>query len=406
MIAGEFEQSLHGERGAEPQKRAASIAARVLAFLWAALLGGGLAAAAEKPPSEADLDKIRQEIAGLQKDIRSDTTRRDTLAARLRDAELTVAEARRQLDEARAARAQSEHRRAELQEQKAASERILDGEREALAGELRAAYMVGRQEQLKLLLNQKDPARMGLMLTYYGYFGRSRATRIDSIRAELDHLAELERALSEESTRLAGLEDQARSHLQSLQQARRDRSQVLDDLDRQLKTRTAALGQLKKQEGTLEKLLADLRRVVSEFPVTSEQPFEKLKGRLSWPVSGKVASDFGQRRAGTLNWNGVLLSTERGSQVRAVYFGRVIYADWLTGLGLLLILEHSGGYLTLYGHNEQLFKSVGDWVAPGDVIATVGDSGGRAEPELYFELRKGSKPLNPHQWMSKGPTRR
>jgi len=378
----------------------------VLPFLWVVLLGPGLAGAADKAPTEADLDKIRQEISGLQKDIRTDTSRRDALAARLRDAELTVSEARRQLGQASAARAQSERRRAELQEQKSASERVLAGERDALAGELRTAYMVGRQEQLKLLLNQKDPARVGRMLTYYGYFGRARAARIDGIRTELDHLADLDRALSEESTRLAGLEEQARGHLQSLQQARRDRSQVLDDLDRKLQNRTAALTQLKKQEGTLEKLLAELRRVVSEFPVTSEQPFEKLKGKLPWPVTGKLANDFGQRRAGSLNWNGVMLSTDRGSQVRAVYFGRVIYADWLTGLGLLMILEHSGGYLTLYGHNEQLFKSVGDWVAPGDVIATVGDSGGRASPELYFELRKGSKPLNPHQWLSKGPTRR
>ncbi|MGH8262772.1 MAG: murein hydrolase activator EnvC family protein, partial [Steroidobacterales bacterium] len=113
--------------------------------------------------------------------------------------------------------------------------------------------------------------------------------------------------------------------------------------------------------------------------------------------------DYGEPRSSGINWNGVLLGTARGTQVRALYYGRVIYADWLPGLGLLLILEHSGGYLSLYGHTEQIFKSVGEWVAPGDVIATVGDSGGEARPELYFEMRKGSKPIDPHPWFKQKP---
>ncbi len=123
-----------------------------------------------------------------------------------------------------------------------------------------------------------------------------------------------------------------------------------------------------------------------------------MRGQLAWPVQGTVLADFGDSRSSGINWTGVLFGTDRGTQVRALYYGRVIYADWLPGLGLLLILEHSGGYLSLYGHTEQIFKSVGDWVAPGDVIATVGDSGGEARPELYFEMRKGSKPINPHPW--------
>jgi murein hydrolase activator len=244
------------------------------------------------------------------------------------------------------------------------------------------------------------------MLTYYAYFGRARAARVESIRSEVERLAALEAALQEETERLAALEQDANDELRSVQQGRRDRSQVLVELDQKLKGRAASLARLKREESTLEKLLADLRRVLSDFPVTSDQPFEKLRGRLVAPVRGKLVADYAQRRPGAMAINGVLLATERGSQVRAVYFGRVIYADWLPGMGLLTILEHSGGYLSLYGHNEQLFRSVGDWVAPGDVIATVGDSGGRSRPELYFEIRKGSQPLNPHQWLKAGQLRR
>jgi septal ring factor EnvC (AmiA/AmiB activator) len=381
--------------------------------VWALLAAAVLACsvpsatlAADPEATEADLGRIRKEIADLQREIRRDTSRRDALAARLRDAEMTVAGARRKLGELRAAREASERRRDQLQQEKAASEKVLETERAALAAQVRAAFTIGREEQLKLLLNQQDPERVGRMFVYYGYFGRARAARIEKIGAEIERLAALEVQLQEETERLAALESDARDELRAMQTGRRDRSRVLSELEAKLRGRTTSLAKLKREETTLEKLLADLRRLLSDFPVTSGEPFEKLRGKLSAPVRGKLVGDFGQRRSGNVTWNGVLLATERGSEVRAVYFGRVIYADWLPGMGLLTILEHSGGYLSLYGHNEQLFKSVGDWVAPGDVIATVGDSGGRSRPELYFEIRKGSKPLNPHQWIRKGQLRR
>lgn len=375
-------------------------------YLWAALALWGLAHAADEAGTEADLSKVRRDIAELQRAIHTSTTQRDALAAQLRDAELSIAGARKKLDAIRGERVTSERQREELEREKSRSERNLQAEREALAGQLRAAYVIGREEQVKLLLNQQEPARLGRMLVYYSYFGRSRAEKIASIGTELARLAELGTALDEQARQLAALEGRARTELAALQGARRDRGRVLGEFERKLESRVASLAKLKREESTLEKLLADLRRVVSDFPLHSEEPFEKLKGRLIWPLNGRLVADFGQRRAGGVSWNGVLLAAERGAKVRAVYFGRVIYADWLPGMGLLTILEHRGGYLSLYAHNEQLFKSVGDWVAPGDVIASAGDSGGRERPELYFEIRKGSRPLNPHQWIKKPLPRR
>lgn len=365
------------------------------------LVLGAFAHAADERKAEADLDKVRKDIAELQKTIRSDTTERDSLAARLRDAELTVAGARKKLDRLRAQRRDSARRRSELQAERTSVEANLATEREALAGQLRAAYTVGRDEQLKLLLNQQDPAQLGRMFAYYGYFGRARAARVASIDAELKKLVELDAQLAAEDQQLAALEDETTLQLEALQRGRQDRAAVVKELDQELKSRRAQLARLKREEATLEELLADLRRVMQEFPIRGEEPFEKLKGKLAWPVLGRLVADFGQPRSPGLKWNGVLLATDRGSQVRALYFGRVIYADWLPGMGLLTIVEHSGGYLSLYGHNQQLFKAVGDWVSPGDVIATAGDSGGRSRPELYFEIRKGATPLNPHQWIRK-----
>ena len=159
------------------------------------------------------------------------------------------------------------------------------------------------------------------------------------------------------------------------------------------------------QEQVLARLIVELTCILSDYPITSEAPFSDLKGRLTWPVAGTLLHDFGQSRAtGSLKWNGVVLAAPRGREIRAIYHGRVIFADWLVGMGLLVIVDHGEGYMTLYGYNETTLKSVGDWVAPGDVIATVGDSGGQSRPGLYFEIRQGTRPLRPGSWVSKRPT--
>jgi septal ring factor EnvC (AmiA/AmiB activator) len=145
-----------------------------------------------------------------------------------------------------------------------------------------------------------------------------------------------------------------------------------------------------------------LRDVMAGFPVDTEQPFAQLKGKLSWPVQGRIAGDYGQSRgAGPVKWNGVLLEAPAGTAVRAVYYGRVAFADWLQGLGLLVIVDHGGGYMSLYGHNASLLKESGDWVEPGESIAQVGDSGGQARPGLYFEIRLNGEPVNPNPWIAK-----
>ena len=143
------------------------------------------------------------------------------------------------------------------------------------------------------------------------------------------------------------------------------------------------------------------------FPVDADEPFSRLKGKLAWPVQGRVAGDFGQPRgAGPVKWNGVLLEAPAGTPVRAVYHGRVAFADWLQGLGLLVIVDHGGGYMSLYGHNEALLKESGDWVEPGESIAQVGDTGGQARPGLYFEIRLNGEPVNPNPWIAKRPAGR
>jgi septal ring factor EnvC (AmiA/AmiB activator) len=186
-----------------------------------------------------------------------------------------------------------------------------------------------------------------------------------------------------------------------MQSARERRGRVLVSLETESKNRSRELARLKDQQGGLEKLVRELRRAlerIDKFPTDSKDAFAKLRGKLAWPVAGKLLASFGQNRAGGVKWDGVLVSGSQGAAVRAVYHGRVVYADWLSGLGLLTIIDHGDGYLSLYGHNERLYKEVGERVTAGDTIATVGDSGGRSTPALYFEIRKAGRPVDPRPW--------
>ncbi len=315
----------------------------------------------------------------------------------------SVASARRTLEDTREQRIQSESQLHELEREQSRREAELAMERSALAGELRAAYVNGREEQLKLLLNQEDPASFGRTLAWYGYFGRARAGRIDGIRDKLEHLALVREKIAAETERLRGLEARQQEELDVLDAAQARRSRAVAAIDTQIKSRGGEITRLQNQARSLERLIAELRKALENVPVAKQAPFESLRGRLPWPVkSGKVLARFGQPRAGgSLRWQGMLVGTDRGARVRAPFAGRVVYADWLPGMGLMIVLDHGKGYLSLYGHNEELFRKVGEPVGAGDVIASVGDSGGHNQPALYFEVRRGREPVNPEIWLQR-----
>jgi len=378
-------------------------------LLLVAMAGGPGAADAQNErkatpaQKEAELKKVKSRIERVRKNVNQDIEKRDRLSVQLRDAELGVQQARRGLEALRAERIASESRLQELEHEQAERDRELAAERGALAGELRAAYVNGREEQLKLLLNQQDPAGFGRMLAYYGYFGRARADRIGNIRDKLEHLALVREKIAAENERLKGLESQQENELAALRSAQQQRTRTVQAIESQIKSRGGELKRLESQAKGLEKLIADLRKALRNVPVAKQAPFEPLRGKLPWPVQqGKVLARFGQPRAGgSMRWQGMMIGTDRGARVRAPFAGRVVYADWLPGMGLMIVLDHGGGYLSLYGHNEEVFRSVGDAVAAGDVIGAVGDSGGHNQPALYFEVRRGREPVNPENWLQR-----
>jgi septal ring factor EnvC (AmiA/AmiB activator) len=352
---------------------------------------------ADSAQATAKLAALRARIAALTARLGGELQERDGLAARLRDAELTITTKRRDLQSLRNEQAAVERRRAALLAEQSRDQSALDAERAALGAQVRAAYLLGDREPLRLLLNQTDPASVARMLTYYGYFVRARSAQIDEIRMRVSRVQQRVVELGETGRKLQALQAAALTAMNGLQQARDARLTALAAVGRRVASGTAELEQLQREEQAEEALLADLARVLQDLPADPQQSFDAMRGRLPWPVPGRMNSgQSGLRR------NGVLIDTMRGSKVRAPYYGRVVYADWLQGLGLLLIIGHSGGYMTLYGHAEVLYKSVGDWVAPGDVIAALGDTGG-ATTQLYFEIRDGRKVVDPRQWLKSAP---
>jgi septal ring factor EnvC (AmiA/AmiB activator) len=379
------------------------------AALIAALATSSPAAAPPADSAHADAAKaklaaLRARIAELTGRMGSQLAQRDSLSARVRETELTIAAKRQRLEQLHAAQLAAERHRSDLRAEEGRNLSVLQAERASLASQARAAYMIGRQEELKLLLNQSNPASLGRTLTYYGYFAEQRSQKIKSIQSNAAHLQQLVGQIEQQTQELQKLADDATQEIAGLQHARAERSVAVAALTKKLASGNQELGNLKREEQAVESLVADLARMMQDFPTDPSESFGRMRGKLPWPVSGRVSARYQAPResSGGVRWNGVMIETERGAKVRAPFFGRVVYADWLQGLGLLMIIGHSGGYMTLYGHAEVLYKSVGDKVAPGDVIASLSDSEG-AKPALYFEIREGRKTVDPKLWLKTSP---
>lgn len=402
------------------EKRAGSISAvsllRVPALLaamvlvWVATATGAANDAARAKASEAELKQVKARIESVRKSIQSDAEQRDSLQGELKQADERIQNARSELSGIRTRLQSAEQQLDDLQRQQSVAQGKLDMERESLARELRLTYMNGRNEQLRLLLNQENPAQLGRMLNYYGYFGRARADHIASINEQLAHLELLKERIAGETDNLRRVASESERSAAALASARQQRARTLAQVETKLKSGTARLDKLQSDARSLERLLAELRRAMeraaqqAKSSGTTLSPGKAPTGRGSWPwpLKGDVLARFGQLRSGgPLKWEGLLIGATSGSQVRAPAAGRVLYSDWLPGLGLLLVVDHGGGIMSLYGYNEQLYKKVGDPVSRGDLLAAAGDTGINGRSGVYLEIRNGKNPVDPLNWLGK-----
>lgn len=371
----------------------------ILPLLWPLGASRAPAAAPSADQTQAQLRALKERIERVSRDVGRDALEKDRLARNLRSAELAVADAQSEVEALRTQEAAHSAQRAELAAERERVNDSLARERDSLATQLQVAYQIGRHEPLQLLLNQRDPAAVARMYTWYGYFGRARAAQIAGIAQQVQRIDELDVALAEQEKALAQLHVAKQQRLAQLESGRAQRQSALSNLQVEARSRQASLTRLRAQQSDLEHLLRELARAVPpSAPPDGNSAFGRLRGRLEWPVAGRVVASYGETRASGVDWDGMVVSTQRAAPVRAVAAGRVIYADWLPGLGLLTIVDHGSGYLSLYGYNDQLRRSAGEAVAAGDVIAAAGDTGGRPEPQLYFEIRRAGKPIDPRPW--------
>lgn len=390
------------------QRRMTTIGkATAVAFALAALFGSHPANAqneeaqriAQEAQTKQKLDAVRAEIKKIVDAQKETSAKKDAAVAALREQDLKVAAAAKEVRALEQKLAEQQEKLQQLETQRDALDVKLAAQRETLAALLRSAYIVGRGEELKLLLAQEDVAKIGRMLEYFHYFERARVEQIRTLLKDLDALAQVHQAIDAETAQLAATRAQRADEAHQLDAERAERAQVLVDLDRQLKDDQARLAALGQDEKELADLLAKLRDVFADIPkqLAGAEPFASLRGRLSWPVRGRLVSGFGAKSGEHVS-SGVVIAAADGTEVHAVSHGRVVFADWMRGFGLLLIVDHGDGYLSLYGYNETLLKDVGDWVNANEAVATSGSTGGQKAPGVYFELRAQGKPVDPRGW--------
>jgi len=377
--------------------------ALALAMSWAGAPAAEDPADAEIGRRESELATLRQRIDAITLEERATRDERDTLLQDLERVEERIGELARQL-RTHAQRAEAQRRRlAALEaEQTEAADRLAK-ERVVLAGQLRAAYLHGREGWLQLWLKQQDPAEAGRAATYFDYFYRARAAEVAAVRTAARALETTAAAVRTEAAALAAEQAQAATERTELAALRDARQAAAAALAARLQAHGQTLEGLRRDEAQLQRLLESLREALVAIPADppDSPPFTTRHGQLPWPAAGELTARFGEPRAAGPAWDGVFIAAPAGTEVHAIHRGRVAFAEWLRGFGLLLILDHGDGYMSLYGHNDSVLKELGEWVETGETVGVVGSSGGRDDTGVYFAIRHRGRALDPSAWCHK-----
>lgn len=363
------------------------------------LLGTILAPVIAGADKQEDLEKLRQRIQALQQQMEQSSASKFEAADSLRQSERAISNSNRKLQSLDLQQLKTSADLTRLQSQSALLADELQDLRARLSALLYQQYLGGRREYLQLLLENRDPDQAARDLQYYSYIMRAQAELLSELRAKLGQLDALTAQARQKSDTLRSLRQSASSEKLALERERQARRQILVKISAKLKQQNREITHLQRNEKRLSRLVENLSHLSDQG---GGQTLDMLKGRLSLPVHSHPSNRYGARRpGGNLLWKGWFLPAPNGQPVRAVAGGRVVFADWLRGFGNLLIIDHGKGYMSLYANNETLYRQVGDVLIIGDVIATVGSSGGNDKSGLYFELRHNGKPLDPAKWVAK-----
>jgi septal ring factor EnvC (AmiA/AmiB activator) len=352
--------------------------------------------------AEARLKDLENEISQLQDNLEKSRSSMRKEQGALKESDLAIQASTIQLRMLQAEVQQHEKDLAAMQGEREDYLNSLDTRRKALAEQILAAYRLGQESRLKLVLNQDSPAELSRTLAYYDYLSRAQGERIVELRQVIETLDGMQANINRELAELNATQERQKATLDEMTAQREEKQQRVQALAAQINTDAAQLEELRANRRDLEVLLSRLSDTLADIPndMGGRQSPADMKGELPMPVAGRVSFAYGQARSAGLQWHGWLIAANSGEEVKSVAYGRVAYADWLRGYGLLMIIDHGDGFMTLYANNESLLHEVGDWVEPGAAISTVGTSAMNGNG-LYFEIRRDGKALDPAAWLKR-----
>lgn len=348
---------------------------------------------------KVELQKLKEIISSFQQKAAQTKSQHQKELDALKDADRAVGRSKKELRSIENKLQGSEQRLARLAKQKSDKQKLMSENQLLLAEQIRSAHRLGERQSLQVLLNQQDPRAVSRTMKYFEYFNSARSGEISQAETRIAELINLESEIAKAQADLLPLREEQRAAIAGLNEQRQHQARVVSQLDRQLKDNQTKLNKLLIDRRQLEQLIDQLAKAdIKDDGLLAAEPFKSRRGKLTWPTSGRLTELFGTAKTGSLTWDGVMISTKVGAPIRAIHSGRVVYADWLRGLGLLVILDHGDNYLSLYGHNETINKSIGDWVDTKEVLGTASKSRSGNQAEVYFGIRYKGKPSNPKKW--------
>ena len=362
---------------------------------------------------KADMTKLQKEIEALQKELKAVQGTRSDLQKDLEKSETQINELQKKANEIDKELDQQNKELDQLKNERSQLEQARKNQQAQIAEQMRAAYKLGKQSEIKVLLNQESPDQLSRIMKYHSYLMEAHTTKMQTFLDTITRIDALTPEIEKKTLELGGMQAELDSQRAQLKTIHGERQQALAKVNNQLKSKSQELKQLNKDRQQLQALLERVTKSVATTGAVNSpsyvplpkggEKFSLRKGRLPWPTQGSMIHRFGSARiAGQMNWTGAYIAAPMGNSVIAVHHGRVVFADYFGGHGLLVIVDHGEGYLSLYAHNQNLLKKAGEPVQAGEAIATVGNSGGQASTGLYFEIRHNGKPIDPSGWLARG----
>jgi murein hydrolase activator len=371
----------------------------MLLFLLSA--GSAMLHAESQEQSEAQLAELKKNISQINSWLSKANNEKSGLVNQLKEQEKSISKVNKEIQASKKKIRSLLSKLNELNIELAEHQRSLKAQQSFLIEELRALYLEGQQPALKSLLDSNDPQTSSRYLRYFSYLHEARNEKIQAYESTLDALQETENDILRQQAELKQTQLEQENKRTALKRQNAERKTTLKKLQANITNKSQERDQLTADQKRLEALLKEVEQAIADIEIPTETaPFSRQKGKLAWPTRGKVVERFGSRVAQSqLRSNGIRIRAADGENVQAVHYGRVVFSDWLRGFGLIIIIDHGEGYMSLYGHNKSLLRETGDWVNAGDILAYAGSSGGEAQSSLYFEIRRNGKPVNPSKWL-------